>query len=96
MGVGDKHGGKTANLSKCDGELTELVLLAKQIFEETEDAVERKEADDPKKKLNELEAETWKVTQSKPLKVKSIQGKITDNSVIKHARQSSSLDAVSL
>mgnify|MGYP000541164023 CR=1 FL=1 len=70
--------------------------LTKQISKENEEAVERKEADDLRKKLNELEAESWKVTKSKPLKVKNVQGKITDNNVSKPDRQSKSLDSVSL
>lgn len=96
LGIGDKHGGKTSNLSKFDGELGPLELLAKQIFDDMEAAAEKKEADDPKKKLNELETECWKVTQSKPLRVKSVKGDIKDNSVSKLDRQSKSLDSVRL
>lgn len=70
--------------------------LTKRISKENEEAVERKEADDPRKKLNELEAESWKVTKSKPLKVKNVQGKITDNNVSKPDRQSKLLDSVGL
>jgi len=38
-------------------------------------------------KLNELEPEIWKASQSNPLKVKSVNRKITDNSVSKQDQQ---------
>ena len=95
LGVGDKNGGKTCNLSKFDGELGPLEVMTKQIYLEIEEAAEKKEPEDPKKNLNELEADTWKVTQSKPLRIKSIIGGIIDNSVAKkQSRQSNSLENV--
>mgnify|MGYP000370144234 CR=1 FL=1 len=96
FGVGKKHGGKPGNLSKFDGDLKELDSLAKQIYLETEAAEERKEAEDPKTILNQVEADTWKVTQSKPLRVKGINGVITDNSVAKKSRDNKSFESVIL
>ena len=96
LGVGDKNGGKTGNLSKFDGDLGVFETLAKQIYLETEEAVERKETEDPKRILNQVEADTWKVTQSKPLRVKGVNGEVTDNSVTKKSRDTKSLDSVRL
>jgi len=65
LGIGDKNGGKPLNLSKFDGELGAIELMAKQIYEDIEEAAEKREADDSKKnKLNELEPEIWKASQS--------------------------------
>lgn len=94
LGVGDFNGGKPSNLSRFDGELGPLETLVKQIYIDQEAAAEKKEIDDPKKVLNEIESDSWKVTQSKPLRVKNVKGVVTDNSVSKLSRQSKTFDTV--
>lgn len=94
FGIGE-NGGKPSNLSKFDGDLGSVERIAKQIYLDKEEAAERKEVEvTNKNKLNELEPEVWKASQSKPLRVKNVKGKIIDNSVTKQDRQPKSFDTV--
>lgn len=82
-------------MSKFDGDLGPLEIMVKQIYLDLEEAAEKREVEDSKKnKLNELEPEIWKASQSKPLRVKNINGKISDNSVTKQDRQTKTFDSV--
>ena len=94
LGVGDINGGKPSNLSKLDGDLDAIGKLVKQITTEQEAAEEERVANDPKNVLNQKEADTWKVRQSKPLKVKNVKRAITDNSISELSRPSKSFDSV--